>query len=344
MNRFFKTFFLILALALLTANLHATVRMGLVTSSGYVGDREAAWRIKIAGEKLGWKVYIDEKEGAELQHKKLDWVICMLPNHNLFHPSCPNYLMVFHPFNYLDGKKRFNAHSSKYDGYLLTINDRKTLKAGLKKKDKKFHHVRFYPTIYNIPYKELSLNSLVVMIPVWGNRRVDPKFIELYQLLNQSGFAKFYGVEKHNSIDPQNYMGSIPFDGVSVINTLQQHGITLVFHSDIHIRESIPSSRIFEAAAASTVIISDENPFVKKHFGDSVFYIDTTQSGENIFKQIQGHISTIFNDPNKAIKMAKNAHKIFEKKFTMEKQLLKLQEMHKKVASKKKYKSKKKGR
>lgn len=339
-SRFFKTF--LITLALLTANLHATIRVGLVTSSDYVGDREVAWRIKITGEKLGWKVYIDEKEGVELQHKKLDWVICMLPDHKLFHASCPNYLMVFHPFFYLDSERKFNSHYLKYDGYLLTINDRKTLKAGLKKKNKDFHHVHFYPTIYSIPYKKLSLNNLVVMIPVWGNRLADPKFGELYQLLNQSGFAKFYGVNKNKNVDPQNYMGSIPFDGVSVIKTLQQHGIVLVFHSDIHNQESIPSARIFEAAAASTVIISDENPFVKKHFGDSVFYIDTTQSGENIFKQIQGHISTIFNDPKKALKMAKKAHEIFEKEFTMERQLLNLLDMHKKVPLKKKYKSKKK--
>lgn len=341
-SRFFKT--LVIALALFTANLHATIRVGLVTASNYVGDREVAWRIKIAGKKLGWKIYLDEKEGVEVQNRKLDWVICMLPFHKLFHPSCPNYLMVFHPFNYLNPQRKFTDHSSKYDGYLLTINDRKTLKTGLKEKNKEFHHVRFYPTIYSVPYKKLSLNNLVVMIPVWGNRLADPKFGALYQLLNKSGFAKFYGVSKHTSVDPQNYMGSIPFDGVSVIKALQKHGIVLVFHSNVHNQEAIPSARIFEAAASSTVIISDENPFVKKHFEDSVFYIDTTQSGENIFKQIQAHMTTIRNNPKKALKMAKKAHKIFEKNFTMEDQLLNLLDMHKRVISKKKNKSKKKGR
>jgi len=322
---------LLIVLALFTANLHATIQVGLSTSSRYVGDREVAWRIKIAGEKLGWNVYLDENKGAQLQDRKLDWVICMLPNNHHFHVSCPNYLMVFHPFKYLDSERKFNTRSSKYDGYLLTINDRETLKVGLQKKNKEFNHVRFYPTIYHIPYKKLPLNNLVVMIPVWGNRLTDPKFTNLYQLLNQSGFAKFYGVKKNKNVDPENYMGSIPFDGVSVITALQQHGIVLVFHSEIHNQESIPSARIFEAAAASAVIISDENPFVKKYFGDSVFYIDTTQSGENIFNQIKEHIATIFNDPERAMNKAKQAHEIFEKKFTMEKQLLNLLEMHKKV-------------
>lgn len=239
--------------------------------------------------------------------------------------------MVFHPFNYLNEQRMFNPISEKFDGYLLTIHDRETLGKGLKQKNKKFHHISFNPTVYNTPYKKLALKNLAVMIPVWGNRLKDPKFCNLYQLLNQSGFAKFYGPKSNSNIDPKNYMGAIPFDGTSVIDVLQQQGIVLVFHSDIHNQESIPSARIFEAAAASAVIISDENPFVKKHFGDAVFYIDTSQSAEGIFNQIERHMQTIAQDPGKALEKASKAHKIFSEKFTMEHQLLQLQAMHREV-------------
>lgn len=322
---------LLITVVFLSTGLHASVQMGLITHSKYVGDREVAWRIKIAGERLGWTVFLDEDEGRNLKGQMLDWVICMLPKNNYCTVGCANYLMVFHPFNYLDEKRRFKSFYEKYDGYLLTINDRKSLRNGLKKKHKKFHHISFNPTVYNVPYQKLALNDLVVMIPVWGTRRRDPKFGELYRLLSQSGFAKFYGVRLDSNIDPQNYRGAIPFDGQSVIDILQQHGIVLVFHSEIHNQESIPSGRIFEAAAASAVIISDENPFVKNHFGDTVFYIDTSQSGESIFNQIQNHMQTIFQDPERAFAMAENAHQIFVEKFTMEDQLLQLQAMHKQV-------------
>jgi len=333
MNLFqFFTKILILA-ATFGATLQANIHMGLITSKNYIGDREVAWRIKIAAERLGWTVFLDEEGGQQLKLLKLDWLISMLPDNNVFSVLGLNYLMVFHPFYFLNEERRFKPFYEKYDGYLLTINDRETLREGLKLKNKEFHYVRFYPTVYDVPYKKLKLNNLVVMIPVWGNRISDPRFGTLYKLLSQSGFAKFYGLSPNENIDIKDYMGAIPFDGTSVIDILQQQGIVLVFHSDIHNIESIPSSRIFEAAAASTVIICDENPFVKKHFGDSVFYIDTSASGESIFNQIKKHLHTIFQNPNGALKMAKKAHEVFIKKFTMEKQLLHLQAMHEEVIS-----------
>lgn len=326
--RFVKFLFLI---SIILSNLEATIKMGIITSSHYVGDREIAWRIKIAGEKLGWKVFIDEEEGRRLKYHELDWVICMLPDNNISDLPCPNYLMVFHPFNYLDEKRNLKPFYTKYDGYLLTINDRENLKEGLKQIGKEFHHVRFYPTIYRLPFQKPTVKDLVVMIPVWGNRLADPKFGNLYHLLSLSGFVKFYGKSLSPDIDPKTYMGSIPFDGSSVINVLKQHGMVFVFHSEAHNKDAIPSGRIFEAAASSSVIIADQNPFVKKHFGDSVFYVDTRESAENIFKQIETHVMTILQNPEMAQNMAMKAHQTYIGNFTMENQLLQLKAMHRKV-------------
>jgi hypothetical protein len=323
---------LIIAMGL-CIGLEANLQVGLITSTIYVGDREVAWRIKIAGERLGWNVFLDERDGSQIVDQELDFVVCMLPENDFINPSCPNYLMVFHPFTYLNKQRRFNPFYEKYDGYLLTINDRETLRTGLRLKNKEFHHIPFYPTVYSVPYQKLTFDSLVVMIPVWSNRLTDPKFRSLYSLLSGTGFAKFYGVYLNQEIAAEHYMGTIPFDGASVIHVLQQHGIALVIHSDIHNKECIPSSRIFEAAAASTVVISDENPFVKKHFGDSVFYIDTSASTTNIFSQILGHMHTIRQNPTKAREMARKAHQIFIRNFTMENQLLQLEELNRKVQS-----------
>ncbi len=126
-------------------------------------------------------------------------------------------------------------------------------------------------------------------------------------------------------------MGPIPFDGSSVIDVLQQYGIVLILHSDIHNAEGIPSSRIFEAAAASTVIISDKNPFVEKHFKDSVFYIDTSLSMEEICCQILEHLENIYTNPKKAQMMAKIAHQIFSNNFEMSNQLLALYSLNQKI-------------
>ena len=93
--------------------------------------------------------------------------------------------------------------------------------------------------------------------------------------------------------------------------------------------------RIFEAAAASTVIISDENSFVKEHFGDSVYYIDVTLSPEEIFRQIVDRMEAIFRDPKEALAKAKEAHQIFTDRFQMSDQLLAIHSMHNQILKQK---------
>ncbi len=310
----------------------ATIQMGVVTATNFIGDREVAWRIKIAGEKLGWKVFVDENGGQLVcKMKNLDWVISLLPDPKVFNARCPNYQAVFHPYFFLDEKRRMLGKFEKYDGYLLTIPDRQSIAEGFEKRGKEFHYIPFYPSIYYIPYCEVPINNLVTMTPAWGDRLEKMKFQRFYRMLSNSGFTKFYGAQCNSYIIPYGYMGSIPYDGVSVVKTLQKHGIVLVIHSDTHNHEGIPSGRIFEAAAASTVIISDENPFIKEHFGDSVFYLDTSASAKAMHAQIVKHLDYIYQNSEKAREMAKKAHQIFADKFDMMNQLLQLEALNQNI-------------
>ena len=101
-----------------------------------------------------------------------------------------------------------------------------------------------------------------------------------------------------------------------------------MLHSESHHKYKIPSGRIFEAVAASAVVITDRNPFVMEHFGDSLLYIDQTLSGDEMFNQIDAHVMWIQNHPEEALEMAKRAHQIFEEKFLLEQQLLQFDEFH----------------
>lgn len=308
------------------------IRIGIISDLNYCGEREVGWRIKLAAEQLGWEVFLDEKRGRKLRRKKnLDWIICLLPHHRTVHQNCPIYLTIFHPFTYLDSEGRLKAVYEKYDGYLLTINPTEAFENGFKLKNKPLFSSPFYPSLQEIDYKEVPLNDLMTMIPVWGNRLFDEKFKTIYHMLSKNGFTKFYGICSNSEIIEDGYMGKLPFDGTSVIEALQKHGIVLIFHSDIHNQAHIPSARIFEAAAASTVIISDENAFVKKHFGDAVFYVNTSLSPEAVCLQIKGHMDTIRQNPQAALAMAKRAHEIFINHFSMTNQLLNILSMHQEI-------------
>lgn len=325
-------YFLVLAMAI-TVQASAHIRMGIASSSEYCGEREIGWRIKIAAEQLGWTAILDEKEGNDIKRlTDLDWVICLLPRNVVNrNPKCPNYLTIFHPFNYLDGLRRLLPIYRRYDGYLMTIDCNSVCHP----KTQSLNAISFYPSTFAVPYTKVELNNLVTMIPVWSERLHDARFRTLYNLLSNTGKAKFYGTCKNPDFIAQNFMGNIPFDGCSVINVIQNNGIVLVLHSNIHNIEEIPTGRIFEAAAASAVIISDQNEFVKTHFGDSVYYINTEGSGEEMYAQVMNHLNTIWSNPEAALEKAKKAHEIFMDNFEMSTQLLRLEQLHEQIKLKK---------
>lgn len=301
-------------------------RIAIISDDHYCGERELAWRVKIAADRLGWEAVLDESRGRGIRKEKgFDWVINITPLNAIYNRYCNNYVAFLHPFKYL--QKQSIPFYEIYSGYLLTINREEVFEKFLQSKNKPFFSVPFYPSVHRVEYKKVALNDLMTMISVWGNRLEDEKFERLYRLLDRGGFTKFYGIKERKG----NYLGKIPFDGVSVIQVLQKHGISLVFHSDLHINHEIPSSRIFESAAASCVIISDQNAFVKKNFGETVFYVDTMLSSEEIYQQIKAHVDFIYKNPEKALEMAKSAHQIFIERFSMENQLLEIDAMHKQV-------------
>ncbi len=316
------------------ALIFASIRIGIVSDSAYFGEREIGWRIKRAAENLGWEVFLDEQRGRLIQNMNdLDWTISLMTT-SAPKPKCLNYMAIFHPFGLLDTENKIDPSFESFDGYLLTIKP-EIFEGAFRSEATKFFSIPFYPTVQPIPYKKVTLNNLAVILPCWGHRRRNLRYKTLHQLLSQSGFARFYGPQDKEGIIRQGYVGQLPFDGSSIIKALQSQGITLILHSWHHRKKEIPSGRIFEAAAASTVIISDENPFVREHFGDSVYYIDVTLSPEEIFGQISDRMEEIFKNPEEALAKAEEAHRIFTNHFQMTDQLIAIQEMHTKILSEK---------
>jgi spore maturation protein CgeB len=120
-------------------------------------------------------------------------------------------------------------------------------------------------------------------------------------------------------------------DSNDIIELIHDNGIFLLMHADRHLMDQISSSRLFEAAAANVIIISDKNQFVIDNFGDNILYFDHNKSTEEQADEIIKHVEWIKKNPEKAKEMANNCHKIFLEKFTMEKQLVKLAKMHEHV-------------
>jgi len=158
----------------------------------------------------------------------------------------------------------------------------------------------------------------------------------LFKLLDGTGAVKFYGpevMENWGGLRPWEgykcYQRSIPFDGFSILKEINQCGICLVLSSDIHRRAGAATNRTYEACAAGAVIISDDNEFMMKNFGDAALFITYNKNNpKDTFRQIMEKYDWIVSHPNEALELARRAQEIFIERFSLDRQLTRLIENH----------------
>ncbi len=219
----------------------------------------------------------------------------------VFPKNSYNYLIVHKP----------NIHiNKKYDALLSIVPEEKAKKMFLNELI-----IPFYFSVPSTKFCDTPKTRLFFGGVAWDNYRKST-IIELYKLLDHTEYFDLYGVKDFGL---NSYKGFIPFGENTVLDIMRESGVTLVLHSKDHFENNIPTARIFEAVAASTVVITDKLPFIVKNFGDSVLYIDRDSSPEEIFKQIDAHMQWILSHPKKAVELARRSHKIFTEKFTLEK-------------------------
>jgi hypothetical protein len=149
---------------------------------------------------------------------------------------------------------------------------------------------------------------------------------DLFKTLDELGMMRIYGPKVFQGVRPwdgyKSYEGEIPFDGgVSMVKAINNCGISLVLSSDSHRVAEAATNRLYESLAAGAVIISDDNEFVKREFGDSVLYIEYSREYEFMKDQILGHLKWINDNKQVALQKAKVAQQIFTKKFCLRKQM-----------------------
>lgn len=148
---------------------------------------------------------------------------------------------------------------------------------------------------------------------------------ELLQHLDKTGHLRIFGPTLFQGIEVwkgyDSYVREIPFDGVSMLDEISKAGIALVLSSQAHKDSELMSNRLFESVAAGALVICDENNFAKKFFGDSLLYIDSRCSVEEIFVAIESHLAWERENPEPALAMVAKAQAIFREKFSLKKNL-----------------------
>lgn len=318
-------------------------KMLLVWRRG-LGERECAERILKVMPKLGVKVklvsayrdiqtldrYLSNKPEMAAATMRPDFILTIdreVPPIM----SAPNYIILDQSINkYIhkdqNGKNVFiEDFHYNFSGLLPAFKDIDLLRTVYERNGSKFNGFNWTPTVHATNY--VAQKPQFLCYPggdLSDNTRSKDKYKQIFTLLDKTGYFAVYGYKERWQFISNSYRGFIPLDGVSLLDTQNKAGVTLVLHAEDHLTSGTPTGRIFEAVAANTVVIADRNQFILDNFADNVLYIDVDQDATEIFRQIDRHMQWIFTHPEAAQKMAARCHAIFLEKFTLEQQMQRL--------------------
>lgn len=322
----------------------------LVHNNGF-GERETIARLKIAAKRLNidLRVLNGNETNNPRQAQKIrqhiyavmrvfrpDFMLALEDMLKPYH-GIPNYATLTRGGNnrYIqfaaNGRPALALKNlQNYDALLTAFSDTSLLKNAFEEYGKKYFGIPWYPTAYVTEYDPATPRKLFYSGGhLWDQTRGSAKYLELFKKLDKTGYFVVCGVKENWQHTPNSLLGQLPFDGESVISRIHDAGVALILHHTEHIIGGAPTSRIFEAAAANAVIITDKHPFIMEHFADNVLYIDIDQSADQMFKQIDNHMQWILQHPHEARAMAEKCNSIYKQKFSLEQQLLNLLTMHK---------------
>ncbi len=185
----------------------------------------------------------------------------------------------------------------------------------------------------SIPFPDFKNFRIFYIGANWERQQSVSRHEGLVEKLDATNTVDFYGVSKQHGIflweGVKNYKGELPFDGgTSIVEKSNQCGVSLVLHSKAHRRSGLVSTRIFQACAAKTLSICDDNSFIRKHFKDSVLYINYGDDPAQNYQQIMEKVDWIKKYPDKALDMARKAHEIFVEKYSLEKEITHIFQNH----------------
>ena len=210
-----------------------------------------------------------------------------------------------------------------YDAYLIgapsvgRFLDDLEFSTGIHKPRSDFH---FLPTALSSEFKSRALGDrfdLVYLGVHWDGLRHNGLLSEL----SKSGELNLYGPPEGWADYPESYRGEVAFDGVAVTETLARHGIAICIHKQEHHRANTPSMRLFEAAAAGCLIISDDMPFAQETLGDSAFYLDLSAPAAANAEEVLRIVRWANENPKLAGQMAQRSHAILKEQYCLETQL-----------------------
>jgi hypothetical protein len=292
-------------------------------------ESHASMFLAIAAQRIGIEL-ITAKDENDLESCGAEFVISVASS---VPKACdyPTYLNVHEPTSRFLQGDFYLRNFMTYDGY-LTISDSlkrfvRDVSFGIGRPDE--------PGFYFGTAQKSDVHTQVPQIVRRGDLRIayfgtnwDRRSPRLFELLDRKGILRIHGPRHSWPSALVSYAGALPFDGVSPQKTYASCGVGLVLLSASHLREDVISDRIFQISSVGAVSICPDIPWIRKWFGDSVFYFDPLRSAGEIATRIVDLYEYCKDHPDIAGRMGKTARAVFERNFTAEQMLANAVDYH----------------
>ncbi len=209
-----------------------------------------------------------------------------------------------------------------YDGYLTIADSLRHFVEALSAGAGRTPHVGFY---YNTPQRQGLICGLEKLAAQEALRLCyfginwEPRARPLFRALAQRPYMRIYGPPQGwEYLGASSYCGEVAFDGQSVQRVYALFGIGLVVLSTQHMLDDVVSNRVFEIASVGAAAICPQIPWIRKNFGDTVFYYDPFAAPADTVARIESIVGEIRRDPKAAAQQALAARAIFDEKFAGE--------------------------
>lgn len=173
------------------------------------------------------------------------------------------------------------------------------------------------------PAGEFSVDPSLIYV---GNHWDGSRHGAIFRSLNERVPLRIYGPPNSWTHIGNHYAGPLAFDGRSVLDAIRSAGIALCLHKAAHRKYNCPSMRLFEAAAAGALIISDDFDFPRHWFRNSILYVDPDLPAPLVTEQIVGHVEWARANPGAAGRLAARSTDIFRRFLSLDRMLEKLPE------------------
>jgi hypothetical protein len=278
---------------------------------------------KIAAERLGHEL-IHCANSSEIENASPDFVLAVSSTQPKL-TDFPTYGVISWPRHPYLTHRCYYHNLLSYDGY-LTISD------SIGKFLRNFSYAHKKEPCLGLYYVSCHRQDSLADIRRLAEKRAlkityfgtnwDKRRDTFFRALSTRNDVQIFGPrESWPHIHAASYGGILPFDGKSVQDVYKRNGVGLCFLSRDHLADDVISNRLFEITSVGAVAICCDTPWIRKWFGESVYYVDQTLPDRSLIEEISARIDEIYSDPVAALTKAAQAKQIFEQTFSAERLL-----------------------